>query len=387
MAGNKQKKYNNAFTATITGIRDLFRKQIPSGELKPTDRLDGKTVLVDGSSSGLGFAIAVDVARRGARVIMACRSGIPEMGERVKNLSGNPDVHMLQVDYSDLNSIKNLVNQLQTPSISGEGAGGGVSSFQGAGGGVSSFQGDVGGLSSHQGTVGLIDILICNAGIVPKKSRKTPQGLEEMFMVNYFSKFVFVKMVVEAGCLRNLNESIPRIIFVASESHRNPEKFDWADFGLYREYGIGKSIELYGYYKLLLTTFSSELSRRLNPNGKTNCSVFSMCPGPVNSNIAREAPKLFQPLLKLVFGIFFRSPAKAAVPVVYLASSPDVEGKPFDYFFLMTRKTIDEKASGPENGKRLWEYSERLWKKLNDVRRHTASGSPPSISFHPEFQE
>ena len=371
MAGNRQKKYNDPFTATITGIGDLFRKQIPSGELKPTDRLDGKTVLVDGSSSGLGFAIAVDVARRGARVIMACRSGIPEKGERVKELSGNTDVHMLQVDFSDINSIKNLVSQMKTHSIFGEGTGGGVTSPPVAG--------------------GCIDILICNAGIVPKKSRKTLQGLEEMFMVNYFSKFVFVKMVVEGGILRmndfeqssnrTIKQSkfeIPRIIFVASESHRNPERFDWEDFGQYREYGIGKSIELYGYYKLLLTTFSFELSRRLNPNGKTNCSVFSMCPGPVNSNIAREAPKLFQPLLKAVFGIFFRSPAKAAVPVVYLASSPDVEGKPFDYFFLMTRKAVDEKASDPENGKRLWELSESLWKMLNGVKGHTTSVSPLS---------
>ncbi|MEI7723609.1 MAG: SDR family NAD(P)-dependent oxidoreductase [Bacteroidota bacterium] len=344
MASSKQKKYNNPVTATLTGIRDLFRKQIASGELKSTDRLDGKTVLVDGSSSGLGFAIAVDVARRGARVIMACRSGIPEKGEMVKKLSGNQNVHMLQVDFSDINSIKTLVANLRPPSPFGEGAGGGAARPT-------------------------IDILICNAGIVPNQSRKTPQGLEEMFMVNYFSKFIFVNLLIENHCftnpqsaIRNPQSAIPRILFVASESHRNPENFEWADFGQYRDYKIGKSIELYGYYKLLLTTFSVELSRRLNPNGEKNFSVFSMCPGPVNSNIAREAPKAFIPLLKLVFGIFFKSPAKAAIPVVYLAASPDVEGKPFDYFFLMTRKEVDEKASYPENGKRLWELSESLFK-------------------------
>ena len=179
-----------------------------------------------------------------------------------------------------------------------------------------------------------IDILICNAGIVPKESRKTPQGLEEMFMVNYLSKFIFVNLLLEKKCI-NTAAAIPRIIFVASESHRNPDHFNWEEFGIYKDYSIGKSIELYGYYKLLLTTFSVELSRRLNPGGVTKCSVFSLCPGPVNSNIAREAPKLFQPLLKIVFGIFFKSPAKAAIPVLYLAASPDLEGKPFDYLFLM----------------------------------------------------
>ncbi|MEI7897996.1 MAG: SDR family NAD(P)-dependent oxidoreductase [bacterium] len=341
MTTTRQKKYNNPVTATLTGIGDLFRKQIPAGELKPADRLEGKTVLVDGASSGLGFAIAVDVARRGAKVIMACRSGIPGKGEEVKKLSGNRDIHMLHVDFSDVLSIKQLVADLRSSSFFEEKAGGGI------------------------------DILVCNAGIVPKESRKTPQGLEDMFMVNYFSKFIFVNMLIEDHCFRDAGygirdekSEIPRIIFVASESHRNPEKFEWEEFGKYRDYKIGKSIELYGYYKLLLTTFSSELSRRLNPEGQLNFSVFSMCPGPVNSNIAREAPKVFIPLLKLVFGIFFKSPAKAAVPVVYLAASKDFHGKAFDYLFLMSRKEIDEKASDPDNGKHLWELSDKLWQTL-----------------------
>ena len=91
-----------------------------------------------------------------------------------------------------------------------------------------------------------------------------------------------------------------------------------------------------------------------------------MCPGPVNSNIAREAPALFQPLLRLVFGIFFRSPEKAAKPAIYLAASADLEGKPFDYLFLMSRKEADEKATDPANGKRLWDLSDALWKKVRN---------------------
>ena len=204
----------------------------------------------------------------------------------------------------------------------------------------------------------LIDIYILNAGIVPKKSRKTPQGLEEMFTVNYFAKFVFVRMLMDNGLIPNRPS---RIIFVTSESHRNPEAYNWNGFGKYKDYGIKQSMELYGYYKLLLVTFARELSRRLNPDEKTNSSVFALCPGPVNSNIAREAPMVFQPLLKLIFAIFFKSPKAAAKPVVYLTASPDLEGKPFDYLFLMARREIDEKPSNPENGKKLWELSEKLY--------------------------
>lgn len=339
MAEPHKKKYDSAAMAVVTGIRDLFKTKDVCGELKETDRLDGKIVFVDGASSGLGFAIAVDVAKRGAKVIMACRSGIPARGEEVKRLSGNHDVHMLQVDLADLRSISDLATRI-----------------------TNQFP--------------LIDIFILNAGIVPKKSRKTPQGLEEMFMVNYFAKFIFIRMLMEHGLildpgswiLDNKNQQpatsnqhlASRIVFVTSESHRNPEKFDWDGFGKYKDYGIKQSMELYGYYKLLLVTFARELSQRLNPDGKVITSVFAMCPGPVNSNIAREAPKIFHPLLKLVFALFFKSPKEAAKPVVYLAASPDVEGKPFDYLFLMSRQEIDDKAADAENGRKLWELSETL---------------------------
>jgi NAD(P)-dependent dehydrogenase (short-subunit alcohol dehydrogenase family) len=329
MTDNKQEKYNNPFAAIWTGIMDLFRKHEPAGEVRPSDRLDGKTVLIDGASSGLGFAVATELARRGAKVIMACRSGIPQKGEEVKRRSGSDDVHMLHVDFADLESVRQLVSEISSK-------------------------------------FGPIDILVCNAGIVPKKSRKTPQGLEEMFMVNYFSKFVFVNLLLENRCFTAASidkKGHPRIIFVSSETHRNPAAFDWDSFGVYREYTITKSIELYGYYKLLLTTFAVELSRRLNRE-QNNFSVFALCPGPINSNIGREAPKIFLPLMKLVFAIFFRSPAKASKPVIYLAASPDLEGKAFDYLFLMSRKEVNEKAADPQNGAKLWNLSEQLRQKL-----------------------
>lgn len=331
MANNRQKSYDSPLKATITGIRDLFRKQVKAGVLLETNRLDGKTVLVDGSSSGLGLAVATECAKRGAKVIMACRSGIPGKGEVVKKRSGSEDVYMLHVDFSDSASIKELVKnvkELYAP----------------------------------------VDIVVCNAGMVPRVSRKTTQGLEEMFMVNYFSKFIFVNLLLENQCLSADSINRPRIIFVSSESHRNPAGFEWDSFGTYRPYGIKKSVERYGYYKLLLTTFSAELSRRLNSTGKTKISVFALCPGPINSNIGREAPLVFQPILKLVFFLFFKSPEKAAIPVIYLAASPDEEGKAFDYLFLMSRKNVDEKASFESNGKKLWELSEKLLQSISDQR-------------------
>ena len=153
--------------------------------------------------------------------------------------------------------------------------------------------------------------------------------------------------------------TLPRIIFVSSESHRNPAEFKWEDFGRYQDYGMSKTVEHYGYYKLLLTTFANELSRKLNSD-KIKWSVFALCPGPVNTNIAREAPIWAQPLLKIIFSIFFRSPEAASAPIIYLAASSDLEGKTGEYLFLMNRKTMDDKATEPLNGSKLWKLSEQL---------------------------
>ena len=122
-------------------------------------------------------------------------------------------------------------------------------------------------------------------------------------------------------------------------------------------------MEWYGYTQLLLLTFARDLSRSLNRH-ETGFSVFALCPGPVNSNIAREAPRMVKPLLRLVFALFFSSPEKACEPVIYHAASTRQEGKPFDYLFLMERKAIDEKAEDPANGEMLRQLSEELLRKV-----------------------
>ncbi len=316
----KSKQYDSPLQATWKGISDLFKKQERVGELKESDRLDGKTILITGSSSGLGLATAIELARRGGRILMAVRSGIPDKGEWVQQKSGSDQIEMYRVDLSDVNSIENLIHALQEK---GE----------------------------------TLDQVICNAAVVPRQSRKTPQGLEEMFMVNYLSKFILLNRLLEEGLIRKGNEADPsRIIIVSSESHRNPDRFDWEGFGQFKEYGMQQSVNLYGYYKLLLTSFARELSRRIGP-GKV---VYALCPGPVNSNIAREAPQWVQPLMKLVFSIFFRSPEKAREPVVYFSTNQAISEKSFDYLFLMGRKPIEPLAEDAENGKKLWRLSEQL---------------------------
>ncbi len=327
MNEQKQGKFNSPSNAIIAGIIDLFTEKKYTGKIKDDDRLDHKNVLITGANSGLGYAVALKLAERGANLYMACRSGIPEKGEKIKKITGSTTVWMLPVDLSDLNSIRAVVDQIVKKHIK-------------------------------------FDVIICNASIVPRASRKTKQGFEEMFVVNYLAKYVLLKLLLDQKCIRLARTERSRIIFISSESHRNPIEFDWANFGKYQNYGISRTVELYGYYKLLLTTFAHELSRRLNSDNSSNISVFTLCPGPVNTRIAREAPLLFKPLLKLIFTIFFKSPRKAAAPVVYFASSHDVDNKSFDYLHMMNRKEIDTKASDKGNGIKLWEKTELLLQEL-----------------------
>ena len=324
---DKSDRYKSPVTAIFAGISDLFKRSDHQLDLNDLPSLDGKRVMITGASSGLGFATAVELARRGAHVIMAVRSGIPLKGEKVRSLSGSKKVDMIHMDLSDLESLESFTEELKEK-------------------------------------FGPIDIIVCNAAMVAKNSRAVKQGLDEMFVVNYFAKFLLAKQLTGSSLLNQAGPDLPRIIFVASESHRNASDYDWDGFGSYQPYGIKQSVAMYGYYKLLLLTMASELSRRLNQDGKVQCSVFALCPGPVNSNIAREAPRLFQPLLKLVFGVFFRSPKIACRPVIYLAASKELEDSTGNYMFLMQEKAMDDKARDPENGTRLWELSEQLEKRI-----------------------
>lgn len=316
---SKKGTYDSPWRATWKGISDLYKKKADSLKLAKNLDLKGKTILITGASAGLGFAAAKRIAAAGAKVVMVVRSGIPEKGEEIIKLTGNPNVAMYHVDLLDFESINHLLAILEKDDLK-------------------------------------IDIVISNAAMVPLKSRKTNQGLEEMFMVNYLAPFYLINELIRRDVVSSEKS---KIIIVSSESHRNPREFEWGNFGKYEDYGINETVSRYGYYKLFLTTFANELSRRLSKESK-HIPVRVLCPGPVNSNIAREAPKLMQPLLKLVFSIFFKPPEKASDPILYFVSESNTDNRPIDYLFLMQQKEMDEKATDEKNGRKLWELSQRL---------------------------
>jgi NAD(P)-dependent dehydrogenase (short-subunit alcohol dehydrogenase family) len=194
-----------------------------------------------------------------------------------------------------------------------------------------------------------------------------------MFAVNYLANFLLLKRLLEyriipagpegpvgAAAEEGSAGSTPRIVFVTSEVHRSAPLIDFDRLGAFREYGLRGAMTEYAVNKLLVSTFAVELSRRLQRGGRSSAAVHQLCPGPINSDIAREAPAWSKPLLKVIFLLFFRSPRRAAEPVVFLCCSRAIEGRSGIYLHLMTEKTPSEKAMDEEAGLRLWRASERL---------------------------
>ena len=321
-------RFDNPVIASLTGFYDRFRKQELKPRFKETDRLDGKTILITGANSGLGFALATQSAQRGAKVIMACRSQIPDAGEKVKKLSGSENVEMRYIDMSKIDVIHQFVDSLIEDKVT-------------------------------------LDVTILNAASAASRSRPTNSGQDELFLVNYFSNFILANLLLTKGIIKPNAEIQPRLIFISSDSHRGASAIDYNEFGKYFEYGVSKAISNYSYFKLVLNTFATELSRRINKE-KTLVQVNCICPGPVNTNIIREVPFPIRIILRGIFSVIFRSPAKAAPPVIYLATSNDFNGKTNQYLHMFIPKRMDEKVYDEMEGKKLWEESAKLWKQLDE---------------------
>jgi NAD(P)-dependent dehydrogenase (short-subunit alcohol dehydrogenase family) len=212
-----------------------------------------------------------------------------------------------------------------------------------------------------------LDLVICNAGLMPRQAQANRHGHEVMYAVHFFANFLLLNRLLATGVIPNAQAgngrhgtAIPRIVVVASETHRSSAGLDFAHLGALRDYGLWNGLTHYGDSKLASVTFASELARRLTTAAGPSVAVHSLCPGPVDSRIARSAPALLQPLLGPVMHAFFRSPAQAAAPVVYLAAAPDIAGDTGWYLHLLQRKSAAPRALERENGQRLWQRAEQL---------------------------
>jgi len=317
---------NHPVAAVLAGALDRFRVRRRLPALAADERLDGRIALVTGGASGLGFATSVDLARRGAKVLVADCRDLERAHARAVSLGVPADrIELLQVDLSDLDATDRVVTELARRGV-------------------------------------LIDRLVLNAAIVPTAARSTPQGLDEMFVVNYLSSFALVTRLLGEGVLpRDRRDGeVPRVVFVASEAHRWSDDLVLEQIDRPRDGSPRRVLGWYATYKLMLATFAWELARRLSHGGTPRVAVFALCPGAMRTNIVREVPGPLRAPLKGVMHLLFQDPFVADEPVLYLACSHALEGRTAEYLHKMTPKDVDARAADAEAGRALWERSETV---------------------------
>jgi retinol dehydrogenase-14 len=288
--------------------------------------LSGKTVLITGANSGIGFEASVAIARLGAEVVMVARDR--QRGEdalaAVRARSGSAAVSLLRCDMALLKAVRTLA-------------------------------------ANYRARHSRLDVLVNNAGSVNDQRQMTEDGVERTFAANYLSSFLLTNLLLDL-----LKKSAPaRILNVSSIGHRQGTlDFD----NLHFQHGGYSVMGAYGRSKLAQILFTRELAERLKGTGVT---VNAVHPGAVGTNIWSHAPWFARPVLA-VARLFMLSPAAGAEPVIRLASGADIEGQTGGYYERF--KLVEPSAIARDSSvaKRLWDESAELC----SSDRHAKAGDP-----------
>jgi NAD(P)-dependent dehydrogenase (short-subunit alcohol dehydrogenase family) len=279
--------------------------------------MTGKTVLITGGNAGIGKQTAIALARRGARVVFTSRNlrkGDVARAE-IREAANSKQVDVLPLDLASFKSIETFANEF---------------------------------LARYP----RLDVLILNAGLVLDQRTETEQGFETTFGVNHLGHFYLTSLLRE-----RLEASAPaRIVVVSSDYHRTARGgLDFDDLMRRRSFPAWK---VYAESKLANVLFTRALARRLDP---AKVTVNALHPGMVRSSFARDGDigglvgvgwLLLTPIMI--------SPEKGARTSVYLASSPEVEGKTGGYYVRSKLVKPSRPARDDAAAERLWEVSEQL---------------------------
>jgi NAD(P)-dependent dehydrogenase (short-subunit alcohol dehydrogenase family) len=278
----------------------------------------GRTVVITGANSGIGAVTAAELARAGARVIIACRntakgeaaaSGMAGMA----GMAGTVQVRSL--DLADLDSVRAFASALSDP----------------------------------------VDILINNAGVMALPLRRTADGFEMQFGTNHLGHFALTGLLLDR--IRD------RVVTVASGAHRLGKiRFDdlnW-DQGRYQRWSA------YGQSKLANLLFTYELARRLTAAGSPVKAVAAH-PGYAATNLQSHTESIQDTIMALGNRVLAQPAAMGALPTLYAAAVPDLASGSYigpDGLFEQRGhpKIVGSSAASRDESaaRRLWGLSESL---------------------------
>jgi len=237
----------------------------------------GRTAVITGANTGIGFETAKALAAKGAHVVIAVRN-IDKGKQAAAQLTG--EVSVQELDLTSLDSISAAADALK-----------------------SRFD--------------RIDLLINNAGVMTTPKGTTADGFELQFGTNHLGHFALTGQLLE----RLLDVPGARVVTVSSNGHKMGGAIHFDDLQWERSYS---RMGAYTQSKLANLLFTYELERRLAPRGKT--IAVAAHPGTSTTELARNLPKPVQSAFLAVAPVFAQSPAGGALPTLRAATDPGALG-------------------------------------------------------------
>jgi NAD(P)-dependent dehydrogenase (short-subunit alcohol dehydrogenase family) len=283
----------------------------------------GRTAVVTGANTGIGFEAARVLAERGARVILACRDlgRATDAAARIEVSAPDVEVGVVRLDLASLDSVREAAGEISS-------------------------------------SCGRIDLLINNAGVMMPPYGVTADGFELQFGVNHLGHFALT------GLLLDLLARVPgaRVVTVSSNSHRDGQ-INFDDLQSRRRY---RRIAGYGQSKLANLMFTYELQRRLAAAGSRAIAVAAH-PGLTRTELARYLSRVMTAYYAVVERPLAQSPAMGALGTLRAATDPAVRGG--DYYGpsawggergFPAKISSSERSRDEAAQRRLWRESERL---------------------------
>ncbi|MEZ0470835.1 oxidoreductase [Luteimonas salinilitoris] len=282
----------------------------------------GRTVVVTGANSGLGFLTSLHLAKNGARVIMTSRDLAKGRAAHARVLAARPkgSAVLHPLDLSDLDQVKAFAEHLHASGLS-------------------------------------VDVLVNNAGVMMPPRALTAQGHELQFGVNHLAHFALTCLLLP------LLRRDSRVVTISSDLHkRGSIHFD--DLTGSRKYG---RVAFYAQSKFANVLFALELDRRLRAAGLPIKSMLAH-PGYAATNLQLSGPSGLLKLFMRIGNRFMAQPAEMGVlPQLYAATAHDVAGGQFygpdgkkEKKGYPTQVQPSVAARDEQLAQRLWQLSEEL---------------------------
>lgn len=296
--------------------------------------LRGRIALVTGANSGIGYETSAALAGKGAHVVLACRNlhKAEDAARRMRQAIPGASLEIIRLDLADLAAVRGFVDAFR---------------------------------ERHE----TLDLLINNAGLMAAPYRETADGFEMHFGVNHLGHFALTGLLLEAILKGSSMHGGSRVVTVSSGMHVAGRLSVLAAYG--EKKGRYNRWVTYGDSKLANLLFAYELQRRFDTAGSKALSV-AASPGYVATNLQTtglemDSSRLQARFLQLANRLVAQSPAQGALPTLYAATAPEVNG--CDYFTpggLFGLRGWPQKARSSaasydvEAAGRLWEVSEAL---------------------------